>query len=112
VTASRVLSIALASIPFAFGVIRAVRGGGDVRYVAVAAAGFVGAALTVAIGRRIASVFALAVAVFVVSTLTAVAGALPMGTRLGPGILIVASGFGLCFAAGAWLHMAAGGFES
>jgi hypothetical protein len=105
------LSIAAAAVPFAFASIRAAQTGQDFRYFWVAAAGLLGAAGTVSVGRsygkRPVAAVALTFGAFVVATLFSVAGALLIGTRLGPGLLVVAASFGLCFAAAAFLHLLA-----
>jgi len=43
-------------------------------------------------------------AVFAASTLVAVSMGLLLGTRIGPGVLVVGSAFGFCFAAASVLH--------
>lgn len=99
----RAIAMFVAAVPFAFAVIRAIRTGSDVRYVWVALASLAGAAAVQTAGRSYGRTPALAVAVaaavFVAATVSAVSAALLMGTRLGPGILIVAASFGMCFAA-------------
>jgi hypothetical protein len=45
-----------------------------------------------------------AIVVFIMATLLAIIAAMVLGTRLGPGILVVAAAFGSCFAAGSALH--------
>jgi hypothetical protein len=100
--AARALSAILAAIPFAFGVIRAIETGTDVRYLWVALAAMGGGMIVTAVARgvrRPLGVAALVVAVFVMSAVCAVLAALLLGTRLGPGILVVAAGFAACFAA-------------
>src|SRR5262245_5166808 len=107
---ARILSAVLAAAPLAFGVIRAIRTGTDVRYVYVALAAMVGGMIVTAVTRgfqRPLRPAALAVAVFVVSTALAVVAALLLGTRLGPGILVVAGSFGACFAASSLLSLLA-----
>jgi hypothetical protein len=103
----RALAILFAAMPFAFAAIRAMRTGSDVRYVWVALVSFAGAAIVFLPGRSRGRTpplaFALSAAVFVAATMAAVAAALVLGTRLGPGILIVAASFGMCFAAGSLL---------
>jgi hypothetical protein len=101
------LSICAMAVPFAFALIRAAQTGDDFRYLWVALASLPGALVTLAVGsaytgRRIA-VVALAAGVFVISTLLAVLMALLLGTTFGPGIIIVGSAFGFCFAASALL---------
>jgi len=104
----RALSIVFVAIPFAFASIRAVRTTGDLRYIWVACGSILGAAVVTAAARSYSSTRVRAVkvsaAAFVAATLCAVLVALMLGTRLGPGILIVGSAFGFCCAAGCLLH--------
>jgi hypothetical protein len=103
-----VLSMVAAGVRFAFALVRAVRTGYDLRYIWVALASLLGAAATVRIGRAYGrGPAALAAGAFIAATLLAVLAALLIGTILGPGIVVVGSGFGLCFAVGALLHMLA-----
>jgi hypothetical protein len=53
-------------------------------------------------GRNVA--VALSAGVFLVATTSAVVAALLLGTTLGPGILVVGTAFGFCFAVGSALH--------
>jgi hypothetical protein len=103
------LAIASAAVPFAFASIRAVQTGRDVRYFVVALAGLIGVVgaigLSGARGRPMAA--AVAAGAFVVATLFASVAAVLIGTKLGPGLLVVAASFGLCFAASALLHLLA-----
>jgi len=101
-----VLAIAAAAVPFAFALIRAVTTGKDYRYFWLAIAGLAGTAATVTVGRTWSSPV-LTAAVFVIATLLTVLAALAIGTRLGPGILVVAAGFGFCFAVSALLNVLA-----
>ena len=105
------LSICIAAVPFAFALVRAVRTGSDLRYFWVALASLLGAAATMAVARaysrRPNGAVALSAAVFVIATLFAVLAALLVGTALGPGILVVGSAFGFCFAVGGLLHLLA-----
>ena len=101
------LSFAAGGVPFAFASIRAIQTGWDFRYFLIAVAGLVGAAATVAIGRAYAtgwSTFAMAMAAFVAAALLSVLAAMTIGTRLGPGLLIVAAAFAVCFAAAVFFH--------
>ena len=105
------MAIAFGLLPFAFGLIRAVTTGQDVRYLWVAAAGFLGAALvTVPARSREGSIrphIGAAALAFVAATVLAVCTAIAIGTRLGPGLLVVGVSFGLCFAAASLLHLQA-----
>jgi hypothetical protein len=101
----RSISLFFVVMPFLFGLLRAVMSGNDFRYLWVATASLFGAAVfTVATqatshGRRIA----LSIGAFIVATLCATAAAVLLGTRLGPGLLVVAASFGFCSAAGCTL---------
>ena len=103
-----VLAILTAAVPFAFALIRAIQTGKDYRYFWVALASLLGATMTLAVGRgyraRPSAAAALAAAVFVVATVFAVLGALLIGTRFGPGLLVVGSSFGACFGVAGWFY--------
>ena len=103
----RSLSIFFLSMPFLFGLLRAVTTGNDLRYLWVAAASLVGAgAYTVAAReqmRRPRRAVALSVGSFVVATLCATAAGMFLGTRFGLGLLVVASSFAFCCAFGCML---------
>lgn len=108
----RSLAIALAALPLAFGLVRAISTGNDLRYVWVALASLLGAAVIMAVARS-SSVgplvaVAMSAAVFVISTFLAMLAALLLGTRMGAGMLVVASSFGLCCAASCLLDKLAG----
>jgi hypothetical protein len=107
----RLLSIAAAGVPFAFASIRAIQTGDDFRYFWVAFAGLIGAAAAARAGRgsrqRSIRAVALAAGSFVTATLLAVIAAVLIGTRLGPGLVVVAASFGLCFAAAVLLDLLA-----
>ena len=102
------LSILFGAAPFAFGLIRRVRTGYDLRYLWVAVAALIGATVGMAVGkayRRQPSVtVALSAASFVIATLLATGAALLLGMRLGPGVLVVGSAFGFCCAASCVFH--------
>src|SRR5262245_26651907 len=101
----RSVSIFFVVMPFLFGLLRAVMSGNDLRYLWVAAASLFGAAAFTAAThpqshrRRIA----LSMGAFLVATLCAIAAAMLLGTRFGPGLLIVAASFGFSSAAGCTL---------
>jgi len=101
------LSIAAATVPFAFALIRAVTTGHDFRYFWVASGSLLGAVATSAIldalRKRPAS-FAMASAIFIVSTLAAILAALIIGTRFGVGILVVGAAFGFWLAVAGVLY--------
>ena len=106
----RAFSAVLAATPFAFGLIRAIRTGTDLRYLWVAVAAMAGGVIVAAVARgfrRPLRPAGLAAAVFVVSTVLAVTAAMLLGTRLGPGILVVAASFAACFAAASLLSVLA-----
>ncbi|HXU40051.1 MAG TPA: hypothetical protein VN937_27095 [Blastocatellia bacterium] len=106
-----VLSIFFAALPFAFGLVRAVRTGYDLRYFWVALASLIGAIATISIGRAHIrtpiAVVTLVAGVFVIATLVAVLAATLIGTIFGMGIIAVASAFAFCFAVGGLLHLLA-----
>lgn len=109
----RPLALLAAAVPFAFGLIRLAQTGSDARYLVVAAAALGGAAVVMTFtrtGKAAADAGLGTVArVFVGATVLAVAAAMFLGTRLGPGILIVGAAFGFCFAVASALHMRAQG---
>jgi hypothetical protein len=100
-----VLAIGAAAVPFVFAALRVKNSGSDFRYLWVALASLLGAAAVMSVVRVSKAgprgAFALSVAVFVVSTLAAALVARLQGTTVGPGMLVVVSAFGFCFAAGA-----------
>lgn len=100
------IAIAFAATPFAFALIRLVQTGTDSRYVVVALASSCGAALAMLLTTPVtrARFLRVAVNVFIIASLLAVIAALLLGTRLGPGILVVAAAFGFCFASACGLH--------
>ena len=109
----RFLSIVFAALPIAFGLIRAITTGKDLRYVWLAFAALLGAAGVMALGhantRQPSARVALSAGAFVISTLFAMSTALLLGTTFNPGMLIVATTFGLCCAASCLLHTLAVG---
>ena len=105
----RALSILFVATPFGFALIRAARTGYDTRYFWVALASLLGAVAAIAAGgqtlsRRPPAVVALSAAAFVTATLLAVFAAWLLGTRVGPGSLVVGAAFGFCCAAGTLLY--------
>jgi hypothetical protein len=107
-----VLSSVFAVLPFAFALIRAIgTGGQDLRYIWVALAALGGATAVVAAAglhrRRLNAVAALFAAMFLSATLLALVTGLLVGTIFGAGVLVVASAFGFCSAAGFQLHVLA-----
>src|SRR6185295_10002227 len=105
------ISILFAAVPVAFAAVRAVRTGYDFRYLWVALASLLGASMVMVVGavtsRRPNSAAALSAGVFVIATLLAVQAAWLLGIRVGPGSLVVGSGFGFCCAASCALHVLA-----
>jgi hypothetical protein len=103
----RSFSIFFLSLPFLFGLLRAVTTGNDFRYLWVAAASLLGAGvITTFAGAQIRQprvAIALSVGSFIVATLCATAAAMLLGTRFGVGLLVVASSFGFCCATGCTL---------
>ena len=108
----RSLSLFFVSLPFLFGLLRASTTGSDFRYLWVAAAAMLGAAAVTAATRRqmrrLRVAFVLAAASFVVATICATAAAILLGTRIGAGLLIVASSFAFCCALGSMLFAITG----
>ena len=102
-------AVAFGILPFAFGLIRALTTGQDVRYLWVALAALVGAAAVLVQARsregRSGSRIAVVGTVFAIASLFAVVAAMILGTRLGPGLLVVATSFGFCFAVASLLHI-------
>jgi hypothetical protein len=100
------LAVVFAATPFAFALIRLAQTGTDARYLVVALASGCGTAMVMVLARPVTRtrLLRVAVSVLVVATLFALIAALLLGTRLGPGILVVATAFGSCFAAGCALH--------
>ena len=102
----RLASVALLGIPVAFGVIRALTTGNDLRYLWLAAAAIAGSlAVAFAGGRSAAGSIPVARTLLsvVAGAACAAAVALLMGTKAGVGIAVVAVSFGLCTGAGAVL---------
>ena len=105
----RSFSIFFISMPFLFGLLRAVTTGNDFRYFWVAAAALFGAGAFTAVAsgrmRRPRVAVAFSVGSFIVATLCATAAAMLLGARLGPGLLVVASSFAFCCATGCMLFV-------
>jgi hypothetical protein len=103
----RLAAALLAAVPVAFGLVRAVQTGIDVRYLWLAGAALLGSLAVMEVGRsaagprRVSPLRAL-VAV-IVGAACAGATALFLGAKPGPGVAIVALGFGLCTGASAAL---------
>src|SRR5215468_368303 len=101
----RSFSIFFISLPFLFGLLRAAATGNDFRYLWVAAAALLGASAFTIIPsaashrRRIAR----SVAAFIAAAVCAIAAAMLLGTRFGPGLLVVATSFAFSAAAGCML---------
>jgi hypothetical protein len=105
------ISILFAAVPFVFAAVRAIRTGYDFRYLWVALASLLGASVVMVVGkadsRRSNSAAALSAGVFVFATSLAVLAAWLLGTRVGPGSLVVGSAFGCCYAASCALYVLA-----
>src|SRR5512133_2671626 len=96
----RVIAVGFAGVPVMSGVIRAIRTGSDVRYLGLAGASLIGSAavmvirpdttepVRVSVGRALGAVVA--------GAACAAAASLLQGAKAGPGVAIVALGFGLC----------------
>jgi len=95
------LSILFAAIPFAFGLIRAVSTGYDVRYLWMALASLLGAVIAVrtARNRKPTGTLALSALVLVIATLLAGIAAFLLGAKSVAAAGIVAFAFGFCWAA-------------
>ena len=107
-TMAHALSLAAGGLPFAFASIRAIRTSWDFRYFMIAAAGLIGAAATVAIGRTYASgwtTVTAALVTFVTALVLSVLAAMAIGTRFGVGLLVVADSFAACFTAAVFFHL-------
>ena len=106
-----VISIIFAATPIGFALIRAITTGHDWRYLWVALAALLGAAVVMVVGRpyrrRPMANVSVSLVAFVFSTVLAMVAALSIGTRFGPGILIVAASFGLCCAASCLAYLLA-----
>ena len=95
-----VVSVLLAAVPVTFGLIRAINTGDDFRYLWLAGAAIVGSMVVMTLragasapahvspGRALGAVAA--------GAACAAAAAVLMGARVGPGVAIVASAFGVC----------------
>jgi hypothetical protein len=102
------LSILLAAVPFVFALIRAIQTGTDFRYLWMAIAAFIGAALVMVIGKARDQtqnvVLQLSAIAFLTSTLVAGLTGRLLGARSITGILVVCVAFGLFSAAGQSLY--------
>jgi dolichol kinase len=95
------LSILFAAIPFAFGLIRAVSTGYDVRYLWMALASLLGAVIAVrtARNRKPTGVLALSASVLIIASVLAGLTAFLLGARSVAAAGIVALAFGSCWGA-------------
>jgi hypothetical protein len=95
------LSILFAATPFAFGLIRAVSTGYDVRYLWMALASLLGAVIAVrtARSRNPTGVLALSTPVLIFATVLAGLAAFLLGARSVAAAGIVSLAFGFCWAA-------------
>jgi hypothetical protein len=93
-------SVLLAAVPLAFGVIRAVSTGDDVRYIWLAGAAILGSTAAMRSGRAASGPahvsLGRAMGAVAAGSVSAAAAALLIGTTAGPGLAIVAVSFGLC----------------
>jgi bacteriorhodopsin len=97
-------SLVFTTIPFAFAATRARQTGSDFRYLWLAIASFVGAAAVVIVMRRASVAVRFVVAMLVATLMAGLVAIFFLGTNSGPGLWIVALGFGFCSAAGAVLR--------
>ncbi len=106
----RALAIVFAAMPFAFGLIRAIRTGYDLRYVWVALASLCGpiAIATVTRSGRPNGLIVLTAGAFAGATLLAMVAGWLVGANPGLGLLVVASAFAFCFAFSYAFHVLAG----
>ena len=104
-SAPQLLAILFGAVPFAFALVRAVRTGDDLRYLWVAFAALLGAAIAMAMrkAQRMRTTLGVGLTAFGLATLLATLVAL-LGTQFGPGVLLVASGYGGCLAASCVLY--------
>jgi hypothetical protein len=104
-------AVGSAAVPFVFALIRAIETRRDFRYFWVALGALCGAAAILLLARpspvTLSRAITRAASMFVLATLFAVVAALLLGTRLGPGIIIVAMSFGACVALGGFLRLLA-----
>jgi hypothetical protein len=108
---ARALSLAAAALPVGFASIRAIQTGWDFRYFLIAFAGLIGATVAMAVrrgGTTRSGVFATTMAAFAAAALFSTVAAMAIGTRLGPGLLVVSASFAACFAAAVFFHLQAG----
>ena len=102
-----------AALPVGFGVIRAVTTGNDLRYLWIAFASLLGIGVVMAGQRRRRPQLApavLSIETLCVSMVLATLVALFLGTRFGPGMLVVTFSFALCCAASTLTYMLAGDY--
>lgn len=96
----RLSSVILAAVPVAFGLIRLLSTGDDARYLWLAAAALLGSMAVAAFGRGASGPSRVlpgrALGAITAGTACAAATAVLMGATAGPGVAIVAAGFGLC----------------
>ena len=85
------------AVPVIFALIRAIStGGSDLRYLWLAAAALVGSIVAVRLGQKASVSVGRAVAAVAAGTACAAGAAMALGGTAGPGLAIVALGFGLC----------------
>jgi hypothetical protein len=96
------LSLVFAAAPFAFGLIRFLQTGSDVRMLWMAVTSFVGASVVMAIGRargrERSGIVVFSLVTLIVATLCAGLTAIRFGATRGPGAWAVAFVLGLCWA--------------
>jgi hypothetical protein len=97
------LSILFAAMPFAFALLRAFRTGNDFRFLWIAFASFLGAAVVIAVGksrnRKPKGVLGVSAVTLIIATLLAGLAAFLLGAKSFVAAGIVAFAFGLCWAA-------------
>jgi energy-converting hydrogenase Eha subunit A len=98
----KALSFVLAAIPFAFALIRAIKTGTDFRYLWMAVASFIAAAVFGVIekerGRRRDVTTSMPLGVFVIVAVVAALTGYLLGARSSVGVWMVSVGFAFCWA--------------
>ena len=93
------LGILIAGIPVAFALLRAVTTRTDFRYLWLAAASTVGAAIILGVARRASAPVRLSLSVVGVTCITSLTG-FAQGATSAPAVAFVAVGFAVCSSAG------------
>ena len=102
----RMLGIVVGGMPLAFGLVRFATTQADRRYVVLAVASAVAAALTLALTRRVRTP-ARVVILLIGTALVGVAVGLLQGATSIPAVVVVATGFAVCHTLGLWFFTTA-----